>query len=434
MFNNDLSDSLEDYLEAIYFICTDKLVAHSNQIAEYLKVGKSSVSWALNQLSGKGLINYAPYEAITLTDKGKSVARRVALRHEAIKKFLTEVLAVDEKTAEANACRLEHVVDKDVLKRMREFMDFLDRCPRGGREWMMGFGYFCRQGQLKDKCPECISDCLHQAQLQTDNQEKPAEKELAELPKDSRERDQVLLQRLIEVQKESERPLSPAQQEIARIFMGTEKHQGLDDIYKQVRKIDTNITLEQVSRTMEILCEHKIARALMLENQTVYEHLHPESHHDHLFCVKCGSIVEFYDPRLEALQMENARRADFRLLRHNLNIFGVCHECIRLESKIRNLSECLTGETVEIVRIVSDKQMQQRIMDMGLVPETVAHILSDNCYGDKMIVLVDHTRIMLESSLARKIRVISVQTDHVEFPHGRRRRRHRHVPDRMDNN
>ncbi len=51
-----LSQSLEDYLEAIYKICLEKHVAHANQISEELEVSKSSVSWALKQLSDKGLM------------------------------------------------------------------------------------------------------------------------------------------------------------------------------------------------------------------------------------------------------------------------------------------------------------------------------------------------------------------------------------------
>jgi len=60
-----LSASLEDYLEAIYEISKNQRPAHANAIAKYLGVGKSSVSWALDRLARKGLINYSPYEAVT---------------------------------------------------------------------------------------------------------------------------------------------------------------------------------------------------------------------------------------------------------------------------------------------------------------------------------------------------------------------------------
>ncbi len=122
MLDNKLSSSLEDYLEAILALTKDRPFAHANQIAEYLRVAKSSVSWALGQLAKKGLVNYKPYEAITLTEKGRKRAKQVAHRHEDIKRFLMEVLAVDEVTAQENACRLEHVIDHEVLLRMKQFL------------------------------------------------------------------------------------------------------------------------------------------------------------------------------------------------------------------------------------------------------------------------------------------------------------------------
>jgi len=118
MENKELSASLEDYLESVFLISQSQPSVHANQIAEYLKVAKSSVSWALNQLSDKGLINYKPYETITLTETGEKIARRVAGRHEKIKTFLKDVLSNEEDRAEAKACRMEHIGDNEVLERI----------------------------------------------------------------------------------------------------------------------------------------------------------------------------------------------------------------------------------------------------------------------------------------------------------------------------
>ena len=149
MTDKALSSSLEDYIEAIYQISKKKLVAHANQIAEYLGVSKSSVSWALNQLSRKKLINYTPYEVVTLTDKGKTVAKRVAGRHEDIKNFLVEVLGIKKEMAESNACRMEHVMDKEVLGRMRLFLNFLEQCPQAKNESTRPFIKFCAEDGKK---------------------------------------------------------------------------------------------------------------------------------------------------------------------------------------------------------------------------------------------------------------------------------------------
>ena len=148
MADKALSASLEDYVEAIYRISQRKTVAHANQIAEYLGVGKSSVSWALKQLSSKDLVSYTPYEVVTLTDKGRAVAQRVAGRHEDIKEFLVRVLGMTKEVAETNACRMEHVMDKDVMGRMRCFLQLLEGDSQA-RAAVQGLVKRCmeRQGQ-----------------------------------------------------------------------------------------------------------------------------------------------------------------------------------------------------------------------------------------------------------------------------------------------
>lgn len=156
----DLSASLEDYIEAIYHIIEDKLVARSKEIAARLKVSRASVTEALRALSKKGLINYAPYEAITLTDDGKKIAEDVIFRHEALKKFFTDVLAIDDKIAEDGACRLEHAAPPELIARMISFTEFMQICPRGGEEMVKGFADFCQKGKQMENCESCISTCF----------------------------------------------------------------------------------------------------------------------------------------------------------------------------------------------------------------------------------------------------------------------------------
>jgi DtxR family transcriptional regulator, Mn-dependent transcriptional regulator len=431
MSEKNLSSRLEDYLEAIYLLSRDKNFAHANKIAEFLDVGKSSVSWALNQLSKKELVNYTPYEAITLTPKGKALGQRLAQRHDEIKNFLTEVLAINENLAEENACRMEHVVDKEILLRMQQFMDFLQKCPRAGREWMKGFGFFCEQGKKRENCTHCVHECLEEVKTEIPIlQESPSGEEL---PKVTKDRDRITFDRLREVAVESGRPLNALQEQVIELFMKSETHRTLEAIYKEAHKNNSRIKRVGVEQALQILCEHKIARSFRFQDQTVYEHYHPESHHDHLYCVKCGAIVEFFDPRIELLQMENTRRADFRLLQHNLNLYGVCHDCIKQQSKIRSLNDCLTDETVQVVRIVAEDKTAKRIMDMGITKGVILRILNSDCSGSNVMILVGHARLMFDPETARKIQVITAKPEEVEPPYSRRRGRHRHAADRMDN-
>lgn len=155
----DLSASLEDYIEAIYHIADEKLVARSKDIATRLNVSRASVTEALRALAKKKLINYAPYEAITMTDKGRQAAEDVIYRHESLKKFFIEVLAIDPGHAEEAACRIEHAAPPVVISRMIEFIKFLQVCPRGGDSLLEGFADYTKKGATRPDCADCIASC-----------------------------------------------------------------------------------------------------------------------------------------------------------------------------------------------------------------------------------------------------------------------------------
>jgi len=156
-----LSASLEDYLEAIYHIISEKQAAKAKDIAQRLKVGPSSVTGALHQLAERKLINYSPYDLITLTAMGKTVAAQVVERHTVLKDFFTKVLDVDPKAAEAAACQMEHAITGDILERFTHFIQFVDTCPRAGTKWIHGFGYLCDSAADKENCRSCIQQSLN---------------------------------------------------------------------------------------------------------------------------------------------------------------------------------------------------------------------------------------------------------------------------------
>ncbi|MFZ5774858.1 MAG: metal-dependent transcriptional regulator [Thermodesulfobacteriota bacterium] len=155
-----LSASLEDYLETIHHIISEKQVARAKEIADRLKVSRPSVTEAFRSLAQKGLINYAPYEVITLTEQGRALAEDVIRRHRALKDFFIKVLAVGEAMAEEGACKIEHAAPREIIDRLTKFVDFIEKCPRGGSDLINGFSRYCQSGQIDDKCRECIALCL----------------------------------------------------------------------------------------------------------------------------------------------------------------------------------------------------------------------------------------------------------------------------------
>lgn len=153
-----LTASQEDYLEAIYNISEEKRAARAKDISNYLDVRASSVTSALRTLGKLGLINYAPYDLITLTEEGQVVALEIVRRHKALEKFLVKVLGVDKTEADEAACKMEHSVPKSIIDRLVQYSDYIEKCPKGGITWDSGFGYYCNHGCAEEDCARCQQD------------------------------------------------------------------------------------------------------------------------------------------------------------------------------------------------------------------------------------------------------------------------------------
>jgi DtxR family Mn-dependent transcriptional regulator len=119
----NLSQSQEDYLEAIYNIAGEKGVVRVRDIANEKSVSMPSVNGAMKRLVKQGLIKHNRYEYVELTKKGRTYAERVAGRHVAIKTFLTEVLGVDDKVADLDACSIEHCVSETTIEKLVDFLN-----------------------------------------------------------------------------------------------------------------------------------------------------------------------------------------------------------------------------------------------------------------------------------------------------------------------
>jgi len=127
---NPLADltRVEDYLEVVYDLIQEKGYARSSDIAERLVVKLPSVTRMLRKLSDMGLIVYERYRGLTLTDKGKEIARFIQRKHVTIVRFL-RILGIEEKTAKLDAEGIEHHVHKVTLNRIEHFVNFVSKHP-----------------------------------------------------------------------------------------------------------------------------------------------------------------------------------------------------------------------------------------------------------------------------------------------------------------
>lgn len=107
--------SSEDYLETILILSQRLPVVRSIDIATELNFSKPSVSVAMKHLKESGKIDVSNGGHITLTQSGKELAEKVYERHRVLAKMLI-TLGVDEKTANEDACEMEHVISEETFR------------------------------------------------------------------------------------------------------------------------------------------------------------------------------------------------------------------------------------------------------------------------------------------------------------------------------
>ena len=113
-----LHASGEDYLETILVLQKKRGMVRSVDVARHMEVSKPSVCHAVATLRDGGFLMMDEDHFLHLTDVGREVAERIYERH----RFFTEQLiaaGVDPKTAEADACRIEHAISQDSFEKIR---------------------------------------------------------------------------------------------------------------------------------------------------------------------------------------------------------------------------------------------------------------------------------------------------------------------------
>ena len=153
-----LTSVMEDYLEAIFDLDQEKRVVRVKDIAKRMDVKMPTVSSMLKTLNNRGLVNYEKYEYIELTKHGADVGKEMRRRHEVLLKFLTEILKIEFKIADEEACKMEHTLSATTLDSLTDFMEFIQACPRTGESWLEYFKEYRLHGRRPEKCQAHIKN------------------------------------------------------------------------------------------------------------------------------------------------------------------------------------------------------------------------------------------------------------------------------------
>lgn len=155
---NELTESLEKYLFAIYEIVKENKAARVKDVSNYLKIGGPATSDAVKTLAKRKFINYEPYGIITITAKGKKKAEEKIRRHKTISNFLDKVLRINKDEIEKSAKSIEYSMTEDVLDKFVAFLDFMENCSCKEPKWIKSYEFFARNNCMQEKCIKCIEE------------------------------------------------------------------------------------------------------------------------------------------------------------------------------------------------------------------------------------------------------------------------------------
>lgn len=114
-----LRESGEMYLETVLLLSEKDEHVRSLDVANHLGFSKPSVSRAVGKLKSENYINIDQQGYITLTDKGESIARKILDKRKVLKDLIMS-WGVDEKTAAADACKIEHVLSDETFAAIKK--------------------------------------------------------------------------------------------------------------------------------------------------------------------------------------------------------------------------------------------------------------------------------------------------------------------------
>jgi len=115
---------------------------------------------------------------------------------------------------------------------------------------------------------------------------------------------------------------------VTEMFFASGGHLSIEDLLDQVRVKEPKIGYATVYRTLKLLKECGLAFERHFgDGVSRYEVAWSDEHHDHLICVECEKIIEFEDDDIEGLQHQVAAKHGFKLVRHKLELYGVCPDC-----------------------------------------------------------------------------------------------------------
>lgn len=130
---------------------------------------------------------------------------------------------------------------------------------------------------------------------------------------------------------------------VLRAFLASNRHITAEELYRQMREGGSSIGLATIYRTLNLFCESGLAEQRQFgDGQARYELTYNVNHHDHLICKECNLIIEFENEEIEALQEKVAKKNNFKIFSHKLELYGICAACSEKKAQSKQSSQTET--------------------------------------------------------------------------------------------
>lgn len=191
---------------------------------------------------------------------------------------------------------------------------------------------------------------------------------------------------------------------VLEAFLDSEGHHSAEQWQRELQARGTCLEPAFVAQTLELMTKLGLAARREFEGGPArYEHRHLGEHHDHLICTKCGSITEFHDPDLEALQQRISQCQGFHPLRHKLQIYGLCRRCLAARRPTLPLALAAPGEKVRVERLTGGECLVNQLRDLGIGVGSEVEVISAN--GGPMVLAIRGSRVALGRGAAQRVLV-----------------------------
>jgi Fur family ferric uptake transcriptional regulator len=122
--------------------------------------------------------------------------------------------------------------------------------------------------------------------------------------------------------------LTRPRRRVVEKLLAVKGHVSADELFDLLRKDNENVSRATVYRTLSIVSQSGLVDGHDFDGgRRVYEPMVGRAHHDHLFCIACGKVIEFEEDAIERLQEAVVARYRFTPVYHSHKIFGYCEGC-----------------------------------------------------------------------------------------------------------